>query len=263
MVYFESLIMCPFLKMVKLRKWFLGGSLPLRLFSVLFLCILVAVGCSKEEEKISYDENPNVVIVDDETETEFKVGIFTIKISKNRLYIEGEMLKKEVGLPHNLVQIKSFHLSHDQYLLAFDAMTEDGMKVFMYNVNLGKRLINVTEKYNYDGYVQGHGLAWAPNDSILAIITGYEPNAATVRLYDAAVDTLSLGSPQFKNIHGVKWSDDGKRIYYVVDTVKNDEEYGQPPYMLYKSDVKDKTQAKNIEKIDGLSQNSFNRWFQQ
>jgi Tol biopolymer transport system component len=235
----------------------------MRIIFLLFLCITVTVGCNEEKE-ISYYNNPNVVVVEDETNTEFEIGTLEIKINNNRLSIKGEEVKNDVGLPHNLLQIVSFHLSPDQYLLAFDAMTEDGMKVYMFNVHSGERLYNISDEFNYDGYVQGYGLAWSPTASILAITAGYEhdPNSVRIVLYDAAHDLSKNASFIYQNIHGVKWDKNGEFIYYVVDTYQH-EKYDKPPYKLYQTEVDSETFATtNIEEIEGLNEKLFHEWFQ-
>jgi hypothetical protein len=251
--------------MNNLRIGYIGRTM------IFLICVVAMIGCSNNEEieEISYFNNPHVVIVEDENETDFQIGKYNLEIANDFLYIKGENVKNMVRLPDNLLQIKSFHLSPGQHFLVFDAMTKKGMKIFFFNVALGEKLFNLSDKenhyqYNNDTYVDGYGIAWAPNGTDVAIITGY-PYSATVSLFNAAHHSVKNVSFSFLKVQVVKWDRKGDAIYYVVDTRKkeHDYEYGQPPYLLYKTEIDFKhNMGTNITKIRGLSQSSFDEWLQ-
>ena len=113
--------------------------------------------------KPTYYSNPHVLYEVGLNE-EVAIGGYIINRYDEKLYITNDHRKVEVSL-HNYNDIRSLHMSHDQRYLAFDIMIDDGVKMFVVDLETGE-YENISEfrgdDFNYSRYKVPYGLAWSP-----------------------------------------------------------------------------------------------------
>lgn len=230
---------------------------------LILLLILVVVGCSNGKE-INYDVNQNVFNISDD-EDSILVNGYMILSKDGRVVIKRKdnEFEVEVELPDQTSVVQSIHFSHDSQFLAFDALGQEGMKMFVVNLTTGGA-INLSDEigyeYTYQNYQEPFGLAWSPNQNIIAFIGGDEVSPR-INMYHMEMDLgkqASGASFAFEDIYGVKWNEDGSSIYYVTNGAE-----GESLYRLYETEVEseDYVHGGAVEVITDLTEEEFNSWF--
>ncbi len=226
----------------------------------LIICILIGfmfAGCAQNE--IKYYSNPNILFGEELSKQELIIGDYTVGKFDSKLHIQGDNIAVELDLKNYVIQ--SLHLSYDQKYIAFDAKSQNGIKVFVVNLETGEYeniLETIGYEYDYDGYKVPLGLAWSPKQNIIAFIGGYH-GSPRVKLYHLDMDLNKqghLGSRAYPgSLYGVKWDTDGKSIYYVVDN-------GDEDYILYQTEImaEDFLMGGKIVKVDELTYDEFMQW---
>lgn len=222
--------------------------------------ILLILGCS--QSKIKYYSNPNVLTLQ-ETSDSAEIGDYQLSIVDGKLILDAKNKEFEVSLPDNYSSIQSFHFSYDKRYLAYDVMVENGVKIFVVNLETGEK-INLSEtigyQYDYDGYQSPFGIAWAPNKNLIALIGGYN-NSTRIDLYHLEMEIgkqAHAGSFIFlKDIYGVKWDSTGESIYYLVDSLEKEN-----MYELYQTEIESNSYllSGTVSVITELNEGGFNDW---
>lgn len=234
-------------------------------FIICVLIILVFLGCAKNE--IMYYSNPNILYGEELTKHELIIGDYKVGSFDSKLHIQGDNTTVELDLENYIIQ--SLHLSFDQKYLAFDATSQDDIKMFVVNLETGQ-YENILETigcyYEYDGYNAPLGLAWSPKDNIIAFVGGYH-GSSMVSIYHLDMDLgrqfhQGSGSAYPGDLYGVKWDADGKSIYYVVDNYYNDNDVGDKDYILHQVEiiVKEYLKGDRYIKIDDLTHDEYKQW---
>ena len=227
--------------------------------------MLVFAGCTNNQ--IAYYTNPYVLFGDILSEQEVEIGDYKILQYGSKLKIESSGVKLEVHLPYH-GEVQSFHLSNDQRYLAFDFSIDNGLKIFVVNLESGE-YENISEtigyQSDYDGYQVPHGLAWSPKENIIAFIVGYY-DLVNVNLYHLDMDLNKqgrLGSEVYSSdVYGVKWAADGDSIYYVLDNYISDTYIEDGDYLLYQTEItsNDHLLGGEIIKKDELTNEELKQW---
>ncbi|OHX42906.1 hypothetical protein [Cytobacillus oceanisediminis] len=222
--------------------------------------ILLILGCSQSE--IKYYSNPNVLTLQEINDIA-EIGDYQLSIVDGKLIINAKNKEFEVSLPDNYSGIQSFHFSYDKRFLAYDVMVKNGVKIFVVNLETGEK-INLSETigylYDYDGYQSPFGIAWAPNKNLIAIIGGYN-DSARIDLYHLEMEKGKQapgGSLIFKDVYGVKWDSTGESIYYLVDSLENEN-----MYKLYQTEIESNSYllGGTVSVITEINEEGFNNWF--
>nr|WP_304217141.1 hypothetical protein [Fredinandcohnia onubensis] len=231
----------------------------IKLCILLTTFILLILGCS--QSKIKYYSNPNVLTLQ-ETNDIAEIEDYQLSIVDGKLIINAKNKEFEVSLPDNYSSIQSFHFSYDKRFLAYDVMVKNGVKIFVVNLETGEK-INLSETigylYDYDGYQSPFGIAWAPNKNLIAIIGGYN-DSARIDLYHLEMEKGKQapgGSLIFKDVYGVKWDSTGESIYYLVDSLENEN-----MYKLYQTEIESNSYllGGTVSVITEINEEGFNNW---
>jgi hypothetical protein len=221
--------------------------------------VFIILGCSQRE--IKYYSNTHVLKVQ-ETNDIAKIGDYHLSIVDGKLVIKAKNKEFEVSLPDNYSSIQSFHFSYDKRFLAYDVLSENGIKVFVVNLETGEK-INLSETigylYDYDDYQSPFGIAWAPNKNLIAFIGGYN-DSARINLYHFDMEKGKQapgGSLIFKDIYGVKWDSTGESIYYLVDSMEYED-----MYKLYQTEIESNSYllGGTVSVIAEIDKEGFNNW---
>lgn len=221
--------------------------------------ILLILGCSQSE--IKYYSNPNVLTLQEINDIA-EIGDYQLSIVDGKLIINAKNKEFEVSLPDNYSGIQSFHFSYDKRFLAYDVMVKNRVEIFVVNLETGEK-INLSETigylYDYDGYQSPFGIAWAPNKNLIAIIGGYN-DSARIDLYHLEMEKGKQapgGSLIFKDVYGVKWDSTGESIYYLVDSLENENMYS-----LYQTEIESNSYllGGTVSVITEINEEGFNDW---
>ncbi|MCW3491655.1 TolB-like translocation protein [Dethiobacter alkaliphilus] len=239
-----------------------------KIFFVIIVLILILAGCNQKE--IMYYSNPHTVFGEAIIASGTTIGDYKVVQSENILKIYNDTEILEISLP-NYKDVQSLQLSYDKQYLAFDIKSNDGIKMFVVNLETGE-YENISDSIGYldyyDGYEIPFGISWSPTQNIIAFVGGYH-GSPRVRLYHLEMDLgkqASGGSAAYpNNLYGVKWDVDGSSIYYVVDNQKH--EYtgayvGEEDYILYQTEISadDYLMGGEIIKVGDLTKEEFKQW---
>ncbi|MGD6842513.1 hypothetical protein ACQCVH_08295 [Bacillus infantis] len=229
------------------------------------LSILMAImaillnGCYQKE--IQYYSNPDVGELQ-ENKNRVQKGDYQLSVADDQLIIDSKKKKFEISLPEHHSGIQSFHFSYDTRYLAYDAVVGNGVKIFVVDLETGEK-VNLSEtigyKYDYNGYHSSCGIAWAPDQNIIAFIGGYN-DSARINIYHFDMDEelqAPAGSLIFNDIYGVKWNITGESIYYTADSLENENMYG-----LYQTEIESDSRllGGTVKLISEMSEKNLNQW---
>ena len=196
-------------------------------FIIITLIFSMLIGC--ETKKIEYARNTNVITIKNESKMAVETATYLLKREESKLTLKSANNNVQIELPSKESEIKSVQLSYDQKYAAMDIWDKKGLSVYVVNLQSGETL-NLIEKIgdedNYMGYDPPLGLAWSPNENRITMIGGY-PESARVFMYHLEMDEVKqyyTASLIYENIYGVKWGQDGQKLYYLVDSLENKSE---------------------------------------
>ncbi|WP_400242177.1 hypothetical protein AB3U99_15005 [Niallia sp. JL1B1071] len=181
-------------------------------------------GC--ELRKIEYANNPDRITINSASNWQVEISSIQLKREQSELTLKGAYNNQQIKLPSKESEIKSVHLSYDQKYLVMDIWDENRLSVYVVNLHSGETLHlleKIGNKDHYMGYDPSMGLAWSPKENIITMIGGY-PEGARVYMYHMEMDEGKqdyTASQIYENIYGVKWGKDGKKLYYLVDSLEN------------------------------------------
>ncbi|MCA1033152.1 MULTISPECIES: hypothetical protein [Bacillus] len=229
-----------------------------RLSILMAIMTILLYGCSQKE--IQYYSNPDVALLQDNNRVQ--KGDYQLSVADDQLIIDSKKKKFEVSLPEHHSSIQSFHFSYDNRYLAYDAVVGNAVKIFVVDLETGEK-VNLSEtigyKYDYNGYHSSCGIAWAPDQNIIAFIGGYN-DSARINIYHFDMDEelqAPAGSLIFNDIYGVKWDVTGKSIYYTADSLENENMYG-----LYQTEIESKGRliGGKVEKVSEIDKDEYKEW---
>jgi len=231
----------------------------IKFYTLFNIFMLIIIGCSHSE--IMYYSNPDILLVEQSKDIH-EIGDNKLSIVDGELIIDAKNNVFEVTLPDNYSNIHSFHLSYDKLFLGYDVVMDDGVKIFAVNLETGEK-VNLSEdigyQYDYDDYQSPFGMAWAPNKNLIAFIGGYN-DSARINLYHFELDESKQapgGSFIFKDIYGVKWDSKGESIYYLVDSLENEN-----MYKLYQTEIESNSYllGGTVNVIKEINEEFFENW---
>ncbi|MDV2682765.1 hypothetical protein RYX56_00100 [Alkalihalophilus lindianensis] len=233
--------------------------------TLFILVTFLVVGCTEKE--VNYYSNPYVV--DGEALSEsVEIGDLIIIRNDNQINVDTNEKQVHIDLPDSESMIQSVHVSYDQRFLAVDTWKDEVAKIFVVNLETND-VIDVSDeigyRYDYDGYESPYGLAWAPNENILAFVGGHneKPASPRVNMYhpEMEIEQQFKGvSHIYKAIYGVKWDEDGRSIYYLVNSLE-----GEALYSLYQTEIEMKsgehlTSGTIFHVSEEQDRDDFNEW---
>ncbi|MFD2043645.1 hypothetical protein ACFSTA_04560 [Ornithinibacillus salinisoli] len=231
----------------------------LYLLILLVMLAILSVGCLKE---VNYYNNPNIAQLIEDREIVQMEG-YNFSIEDGVLTIDENDTHYEIKLPDK-GRILSLHLSYDKQFLAYDVKGENGVKIYIVNLDTGS-VTNLSDtigyNYDYDNYHTPYGIAWSPNQNIIAFIGGQD-KAARIDLYHLEMDInkqLHAGSFIFDDIYGVKWNENGSSICY-VEPPKDDGSM----YHVYETEIEFESylQSGTVTIIGELTHEDYIEWLE-
>jgi Tol biopolymer transport system component len=216
-------------------------------------------GCYQKE--IQYYSNSDIAEFQ-ETKNRVQKGDYQLSVADDQLIIDSNKKKFEISLPEHHSGIQSFHFSYDKRYLAYDVVMGNGVKIFVVDLEKGEK-VNVSEtigyKYDYNGYQSSCGIAWAPDQNIIAFIGGYN-DSARINIYHFGMDEelqAPAGSLIFDDIYGVKWDSTGESIYYTADSLENEDMYA-----LYQTEIESGSRLIGgpVKLITEMGEKNLNQW---
>ncbi|MBZ9535740.1 hypothetical protein KGR20_16175 [Cytobacillus oceanisediminis] len=242
---------------------YLGKGVIMRVvrqFIIIALIFSMLSGC--ETKKIEYARNANVITIKNQSKMAAETSTFLLKREESKLTLKSANNNVQIELPSKESEIKSVQLSYDQKYAAMDIWDKKGLSVYVVNLQSGETL-NLIEKIgdedNYMGYEPPFGIAWSPNENIITMIGGY-PESARVYMYHLEMDEWKqyyTASLIYENIYGVKWGQDGQKLYYLVDSLENKSEKTVNSTEI---EVNDTLIGRTIEEYELSNEEIMNDW---
>ncbi|ARK32647.1 hypothetical protein BkAM31D_23885 [Halalkalibacter krulwichiae] len=194
------------------------------LFWTVFVLLGLA-GCSTTSEP-SYYTNPHVIEVEG-TFDRIELGEYELVKIDDQVTIKTSDQEFVIEFPFKESAIQSVALSHDEQFIAFDVISEAGVKIYVVDRHSGE-VTNLSDdigyEYDYAGYEKPFGIAWAPNENMIAFVGGHHEGGAVVNMYHFDLEKakqLKGVSQIHPDIYGVKWDRRAERVYYLVDSFED------------------------------------------